>query len=611
MSELPSWGDAKRVAVDVETRDPQLIKLGPGVRRDGYVVGISFALERGPAHYLPIHHESGGNVDPETIWRYLRDQGRNFKGILVGANLPYDLDYLEENRVTFPRVKFFRDVQVAEPLIDENQFQYSLDAIAARYKMPGKSEGQLGLAARAWGLDPKKDLWKLPARHVGAYAEQDVRLPLALLRRQERVIDEQGLWDIYNLESRVLPILVKMRRRGVRIDQDRLDEVEQIYAQKETSALARIKHETGVSIGLGELDQKKLIERAFMSLGIALPRTASGQPATAKDVIGAIDHPVAKAFLEAKKNDKIRRDFVNSVRKHLIRGRAHCTFNQLRVTRDSGDDKGARYGRLSSSDFNFQQQPKDSVWRSIYVPDEGGLWAALDYSQQEPRWIVHYATMTHCTRALEAAEKYRNDPTTDNHWMMARMIWGADATKAQRGQAKIIFLGLCYGMGGAKLCRNLGLPTEMKEIYGAVREAAGPEGAAVLAEFDEKVPFIRQLAKKAQIRAEAYGIVKTQAGRHCHFPKKPGGRGYDWAYKALNRIIQGSSADQTKLALVLAEAAGHRIQLQVHDELDLTVGIPREARECAEIMETCVKMLVPSKVDIEIGPSWGDAEKLE
>jgi DNA polymerase I-like protein with 3'-5' exonuclease and polymerase domains len=604
--DLPSWGDAKRVAIDCETRDPQLRTLGPGVRRDGRIVGISFAIEDGPAHYLPIRHASGGNLPEEHVLSYLRDQAAVFRGDVVGANLPYDLDFLAEEGIWFGACRSFRDVQVAEPLLDELQLSYSLDNIAARHGIPGKAEEGLVEAARAWGLDPKAELWKLPARHVAPYAIQDVRLPLALLRRQERRIDEESLWDVYNLESRVLPILVKMRRRGVRVDLDQLDRIEEWTEEQEAEALDVVYTKTGIRIELGDVWRPEPIARALEAIGVRVPKTKTGKPSTKADVVNAIDHDAARAISRARRMNKVRTTFVQSIRDHAIGDRIHCTFNQLRAQKEAGQILGAAYGRLSSIDPNMQQQPaRDKelgpMWRSIYLPEEGASWGALDYSQQEPRMTVHYAVRTGCTRAEEAAYAYRTDPSTDNHQMMA------DLAGIERKAAKTIFLGLCYGMGGGKLCRSLGLPTRETTIRGRRVEVAGPEGEALLAKFDLQVPFVRELARKASLRAARRGYITTLSGRRCRFPRTPTGQ-YDWTHKALNRLIQGSSADQTKTAMVAMDAAGWELQLQIHDEMDLSVESREQAEEAAEIMRTCIELEVPSKVDVEIGPSWGEAK---
>ena len=125
--------------------------------------------------------------------------------------------------------------------------------------------------------------------------------------------------------------------------------------------------------------------------------------------------------------------------------------------------------------------------------------------------------------------------------------------------------------------------------------------------FDRKLPYVKALAKMCEQRAAQVGHIKTLSGRRCRFPDKEGG-GWDWTHKALNRLIQGSSADQTKMAMVAVEEAGYgeSVQLQVHDELDASVVDRKEAEAIAEIMETVVTLRVPSKVDVEIGPNWGE-----
>ena len=265
------------------------------------------------------------------------------------------------------------------------------------------------------------------------------------------------------------------------------------------------------------------------------------------------------------------------------------------------------------------------MWRSIYVPEKGKLWASNDYSQQEPRMLVHYAELCKLQRAKEAADKYRTDPNADNHQMMAEMAG------IERKPAKALFLGKCYGMGGAKLCDKLELDTrwgvffygqygkkpmyfeEAEHAWEAARveggkafKVAGEEGQKIIDKFDDELPFVHMLAKECEGRAKKMGFIRTIGGRHCHFPRDNTGQ-FDWTYKALNRLIQGSSADQTKRALVEVEKAGHFLQLQVHDELCLSVENTEEAEQVAEIMRSCMPINVPSKVDVEIGKSWGDS----
>lgn len=610
MTSLPAWAGARRVCVDIETKDPDLRKMGPGVRTNGEIIGVGFAIEDGPSFYLPVRHRGGGNLPEEQVFQYLRDQARGYEGEIVGANLQYDMDFLAEAGVLFRGL--YRDVQISEPLIDELQFSYSLENIARRYGLPGKDETLLKQYAACLGVDPQKGMWQLPAAAVGAYAEQDVRLPLKILRLQERRLEKQELWEVFDMECRLQKVLLKMKRRGVRVDFDKLDQIDRLSTEKELEALQEITRQTGISLSVADTTRTAALVPVLTHHGIPIPQTAKGNDSLKNDYLEALDHPVAELIVEARKWNKLRGTFVASIRTHAVGDRIHCTFNQLRRDKDdgSGDEEGARYGRLSCVNPNLQQQPARDpeigpLWRSIYIPDEGGQWACLDYSQQEPRWLTHYAELCRLPKAQEAAERYRTDPATDNHQMMA------DLCGIPRKPAKIIYLALCYGMGGGKMSRKLGLPTVMKTHTRSGRqyEAAGPECQKLIDAFNSGAPYVRALSDRCAEAAVAKGYIRTAGGRRCRFPHKPTG-GYDWTHKALNRLIQGSSGDQTKWAMVNADEAGVRIQLQVHDELDMTFWDRQEIELCAEVMREALPCNVPAKVDMEVGPSWGEIHEL-
>lgn len=670
LANLPDWSHFDRVGFDTETKDPKLKELGPGVRRGGEVVGISFAFPDGQSYYLPIRHEGGGNYEnPEHVIAYLKHQARYFRGDLVGLNLQYDLDYMAEEGVVFTPRKF-RDLSVSGPLLLQpelwiqkgddgrpywtEKFQLmNLNAQCERAGIPGKDEAQLEAWAKDRGLDPKADMWRAPAGVVSKYARVDALKPLELLEIHEREIAQQGLQEVYDLESDLLPVLIKMRRRGVRVDLSKLERIEARALQLETNAMREASKISGVQLTTDDTNTPAALAKAFRATGITPPQT----PKTKEDSIKSpwmreLGTPLAKAILDAKKWNKVRTTFCASIQAHAIHHgdhyRIHCTFNQLRQEQDDGEVRGAEFGRLSSSDPNLQQQPARDpdigpLWRDIYEPDDGGQWACLDFSSQEPRLITHYAELTGCQGGKAAAEACRTDPNWDNHGMMAGFINGDDyvhadyldpsspghkKAKGLRGDAKTIFLGKCYGMGGGKLCRSLGLPTRwvvrdpktrrwsvhdvnspegqaLKRQGARPFEMAGPEGQAILDAFAAGVPYVAQLTKKVQEKADRVGFIKTLSGRRCRFPRHPQ-TGELWgSHKALNRLIQGSAGDQTKRAMVLADQAGIRMQLQVHDEIDLTVWSRAEAQELEEIMVHAVELNVPTRCDIELGDTWG------
>lgn len=636
VSELPAWPVHGRVSVDVETREPSDFgKNGTGLRRtdDAYVVGVSFAIEDGGAYYLPIAHEGGGNLDPKHVWRYLQDQADRFQGTIVGANLQYDLDWLAANDVVFAAAKWFKDVQVADPVIYELHHSYTLEAVLGRWGVPGKDESHLREAARAWGFSAsvKGNLWRLPASHVGAYAEQDAVGPLLALRRQEREIEEKELWSVWEMECRVLPILLGMRQKGVLIDQDQLAHVEAWSLAEARKELEVVRYHTGRRIDPDELGDKGALLPALEEAGFSRSRfslTAGGAKRLAAglelrpvdyevtaEALRLIDHPVADAILAAKKADKLRRTFCASIRRFLgADGRVHATFNQLKRQDDGSDLDGTITGRLSLKAPNLHQQPRrgeiGAMWRRIYVPEPGALWGKLDYSSQEPRIMVHAGVAQGLRGAAEFARRYREEPdTTDFHDMVTALAraGGADVT---RDQCKIAGLARAYGAGLGKLAMQLGLPYA-EETQADGRVFLVPVGLAtegIVNAIDAAVPFLSELQRLAKAVAARKGYITTAGGRRLHFPSKGAGNGYDFLHKAFNKYVQGTAADQTKLAMIAAVDAGYDIRLQVHDELDGNFESPEAASFCARLMETCLELQCVSRVDPAVGPSWGEVE---
>lgn len=634
LSDLPQdWGLFPRIGLDTETCDPRLRTLGPGVRRGGWVAGVSFATSATRGWYLPLRHLGGDNVeDPARALAYLRDQAARYTGEVVGAKVSYDLDFLAEAGVEFP-LATIKDVQVAEPLLDELQYSYSLDSILGRHGMELKDEELMRRAAAEFGIpvkDVKASIHKMPARYVGPYAEADACRPLELMERQERELGAQGLGRVWALECAVLPVLVRMRRRGVRVSFDQLDRVERFSLAEEALAWGELQRLTGVAVKVGDGMKAEVVARALEAVGIRTPKTATGKPSLVAAWLEALDHPAGRIIRRARKMSQLRTTFVASVRDHAIGDRIHCTFNQTVMQKEDGsaETEGAAFGRLSCQDPNLQNQPARDpelgpMWRRVYVPDEGGEWASCDYSQQEPGLALHFALASGEYRigraamlsAQAAAERKRSDPSMDYHTMFTAMVHGdhvlgmdkkSKELKLLRDPAKNIYLGICYGMGGPKLCRQLKLPTKViEDRRGRRREVAGDEGQALLDLVDRRVPYIRKTAEAVEKAARERGFVVTIMGRRCRFPRDEHGNLED-THKAFNRIIQGGAADQTKQAMVDLDRAGCPLALQVHDEVDMTIGSRAEGDRWARIMQECMPLSVPIKVDVEVGPSWGE-----
>ncbi len=596
-SRLPDWRGCRRIAIDIETHDPTLAQLGPGVRRHGYICGVSFAMESGDAYYLPLRH-ADGNLPLAPALGYLMYQAQHFAGDVVGASLQYDLDFLHEAGIVFDTQQVnFRDIQIAESLLNEFRPSYSLASIASYYGMMPKDESLLVDTAKQLQVDPKKGMSRLPAWAVAKYAMRDVQLPLAIYREQEQLLHAEGLDETWAMECDLLPILLRMRRRGVAVDLQVLDRIEAETQHTLTRLAAEIARLTPCRFEAESFQAPGAVKRILQHLGAP---TLSID----KEAIAAVNHPVARLLEEGRRWTTMKNVFVASIRKHEVNGRIHTSFRQCRASHSGFDafESGAAFGRLSCTDPNLQQQPSHGavgkMWRAIFVPDNGLRWHSADYSAQEPRLYTHFAAKAGIAGADSFARQWVVSPRMDVHQAVA------DICGITRSEAKIIGLGLAYGMGGAKLCRSLGLPTAHHSVNGIVREVAGPEGEALLQRYNTRFPFLRNLARLCTRAAEQRGYVRILTGRKCRFEADSAGRRQQ-THKALNRLIQGSAASQMKLAMIAADRAGVSPQLQVHDELCAS-GTDTQADAMRQCMEDAVKLRVPSVVDVASGNSWGE-----
>jgi DNA polymerase I-like protein with 3'-5' exonuclease and polymerase domains len=611
-SEYPDLSHYKTIAVDLETRDPNLMTLGPGwPRNDGYVVGVAVAAGD-MSWYFPIRHERGQNMDPKFTIKWLKKQMSTPNVTKLFHNATYDVGWLlaEGVEVQGPII----DTMIAAPLIDENRFSYSLNNLGFDYVGERKSERSLRAAAESFGLDPKGEMWRLPAKYVGDYAEQDAALTLRLWERLKTLINEQDLHHIFNLETSLIPLMVKMRANGVRVDLDRTEQVKEKLTEKCDELTKQIKHLTGVEVNPWASSS---VAKVFDSLGLSYPMTESEKPSPSfkKAYLQSHPHEVAQMIVKLREFDKAGGTFIESILRHEHKGRIHTEFHQLR-----NDGGGTVTGRFSSSNPNLQQIPARDpdirqMIRGLFIPEDGTKWGSFDYSSQEPRLLVHFAaSMPDAMRhpVVDTIVDEYNTGDVDLHQMVA------DIAGIKRKEAKVVNLGIMYGMGKAKLASQL-----------SISEA---EAAQLLDTHKEKVPFVRQLATIASKRAEENGQIRTLLGRVCRFNDyEPKTFGYSQAlpleeavkkygsvarlkraftYKALNKLIQGSAADQTKKAMADCYEAGLTPLLTVHDELCFSIESDDQAKQIKDIMENGLSNIlkVPSKVDFEAADDWGGIE---
>jgi DNA polymerase-1 len=590
--QYPNLKDSKLLAFDIETKDPNLKTKGPGVyRKDGYILGVGLATKDGFSEYYNLGHKDITPQEKQKNIKYLKETLSN-NAPKLGTNIIYDLDWLTNGEYKFKVNGSYNDVQIAEPLIDENQREFNLDFLSHKYLNKGKAKSKIDsiCEANGWKGDSRQHLWRMSYKDVKDYVLGDVNNPLEIFEKQESIMKDQGLENIYDIESRLTPLLLQMRKTGVRLDIDKMGPLTKelnIKAQKIESEIYNIAGSKFNIKGTKELPY--ILDK----LGIAYPRHEPtkkmlekgkkiGNPALGSKNLSLIDHPIAKLILDYRHQKQLLSLYLNSYPEFITNGRLHCLFNALKA-----DDYGTVSGRFSSSKPNLQQVAQ--LIRTLFIPEYDCDWMKYDWSQIEYRVIAHYAVGE---GADEIRARYNDDPKTDYH---------AEAMERtginHRKTVKNLNFGSAYGMGWKTMALTFGwdkdYAQEMHRIY------------------HSKMPFIKYSMNKVGSKALQRGHIFTLLKRRARIANR------DKAYVMFNRLIQGSAADIMKKSMVDAYEAGVfnvlHPHLTVHDELDVSKPRTKEgleaAKELKRIMETTVKLRVPIIADAEIGPNWGDIKE--
>ena len=606
---FPDLKNHKYIAIDLETKDPNLKKSGSGALTDqGAIVGIAVAVE-GWSGYFPFGHDDGNFFDESRVIGWIKEVCA-LPATKIFHNAMYDVCWLRAYGVKING--HIIDTMVMASLIDENRFWYSLNSVSYDYLGEVKDEKILEEAAKRWGVDPKAEMYKLPSMYVGSYAEKDAELTLKLFKVLSQEIKKQNLTHVFDLETSLFPCLGDMRFLGVRVNVEKAHALKQQLASEEKELLQKIKKETGIDV---QIWAARSIAKVFEKIGEGYEKTAKTKaPSFTKNYLSTHKNPTVKLIAKAREINKAHTTFIDTIIKYQYKGRIHADINPIRS--DSG---GTITGRFSYSNPNLQQIPARNkqlgpMIRSLFIPEHNHKWGCFDYSQQEPRLVVHYAAsskyISNDESVKEIVEKFKKN-SVDFHQTVA------DMASIERSQAKTINLGLFYGMGKAKLQAELGLGTKQ-------------EAEALFNKYHESVPFVKDLMQATSRDASGSGYIVTLLGRRCRFEKweesayRPGvlTAPLSWeeasgkfgeenirrafTYKALNKLIQGSAADMTKKAMLDLYNENIIPHIQIHDELDLSVESDNQAKKIIEIMENAVKLKIPNKVDYESGDSWGD-----
>ena len=443
--EFPDLRQANTIAIDLETYDPDLKSLGSGsVIGRGKVVGIAVAVD-GYSGYFPFDHKGGGNLNKDKVIQWLRDVCE-CPADKIFHNAMYDVCWIRSMGIKINgRIV---DTMIAASLVNENRFRYDLGSLGCDYVGYGKNETELRAAANEWGVDPKSDMWMLPSMYVGNDAERDAALTLELWKIMQKELSDQDLGAIFDLETDLFPCLVDMKFKGVRVDVEGAHRLKKKLSEQEIQLLQEVKKETQIDC---QIWAARSIAKVFDKLKLPYERTLKTQaPSFTKNFLSSHEHPLVQKIAKAREINKAHTTFIDTIIRYEHKGRIHADINQIR-----SDAGGTVTGRFSYSNPNLQQIParnKDlgPLIRSLFLPESGCEWGCFDYSQQEPRLVVHYASLDQDTSVFNVKDSYLSSDA-DFHTIVAKM---ADIP---RDQAKTINLGLFYGMGKAKLQAELGV----------------------------------------------------------------------------------------------------------------------------------------------------------
>lgn len=581
--------------IDIETSDPHLKDWGPGsIRKDGHIIGVGvYCPDRGiDEFYRPRDSELQNILMDEQVTK-------------VFHNGVYDLDWIMngEGLVVKGRCE---DTMTRETLLDSYALSYSLDACCARRGIVGKNKSETIDTWYAENISRSgkaiEHLDKIPFGVVGKYCRQDCKATYELYMAQQPLLEEQGLIQANDIEVRLYPLLMDMRKNGFRINMDSLFKLSEQFSNEYDSGMKELEQTYGFAEGELSLNSAKDLEKIWRQEHLPIEYTATGKPSFAAAVLDDCDHPVAQKIKHLKGLIKTQ-SFFDSWVDLAIGDHIHASFYPAKR-----DDAGTVTGRWSSGNPNLQQVPAredkhGKEIRSLFIPEDGCLLGAFDYKQIEYRVFTHFASGE---GAEEAQKRFRENPDTDYHQMTIDLMDWNDLGKEGRHLAKNLNFGSIYGLGP----RSFAVKFKQNLLHNHPERDPDnlfPVAQALMNEYFRKVPFVKPTCNKIQQVGQSRGYVRTLSGRHQRMPLDNG------AYKLINYLVQGSAADLLKKGLVDAWEKGVfkvlKLHAQVHDEIVFSIPQTEEGYKACKVLYECMtnayQLKIPLGVDTEIGTDWG------
>ncbi len=560
---------------------------------DARLVGVSFSCVPGSAAYVPVAHDYEGapeQLSTEYLLGKLRGLLEDESTRVVGQNLKYDMSVMANHGVHW-RAKML-DTMLESYVLNSVALRHNLDNLALRYlgistvhfeDIAGKGAKQL--AFNQITLDK--------ATHYAAEdADITLRLHQVLLPRLQA---EESLASIYtDIELPLVPVLSRIERCGVLLDETQLDE----QSQELTKRLAELEQEAfglaGEEFNLSS--PKQLQEILFEKGGIKpLKKTPKGQPSTAEPVLQelALNYPLPKIIMAHRGLSKLKSTYTDQLPRQINKqtGRVHTSYHQA-VTAT---------GRLSSADPNLQNIPvrtkEGRRVRKAFIAPPGYKLMAADYSQIELRIMAHLSADEGLVSAFQKG--------LDIHRATASEVFGValdTVQNEQRRSAKAINFGLMYGMSAFGLSRQLNIARGAAQKF--------------IDRYFERYPGVKLYMNQTRQLAAEQGYVETLFGRRLYLPEIKASnfqRRQAAERTAINAPMQGTAADIIKRAMIQVDHwlatsdLDTRITMQVHDELVLEVPeshLDIVAAGVTERMSRAAELSIPLVVEIGVGDNW-------
>ena len=560
------------------------------------LVGLSFCADPGQAAYLPVGHDYPGMPDQlpfEQTLERLRPLLENPLKAKTGQNLKYDVEVLQRQGIDLQGIT--HDTMLMSYVLEAGNSRHDMDTLAKRHL--GRDTIKFSEVAGAGRKQLTFDQVSIEQATRYAAEDADVTLQLHRVLTQE-LAENQTLSSVFHdIEMPLLQALVRTETHGVKIDADLLHR----QSAEITERLAELEQAAHTLAGqvFSIASPKQIQEILYDKLGLpVLSKTPKGQPSTAENVLQELagKYELPALILEHRGLAKLKGTYTDRLPELInpCSGRIHTSYHQA----------VASTGRLSSSDPNLQNIPIRSEQgrkiREAFIPEQGCLLLAADYSQIELR------IMAHLSQDRGLIDAFTNG--ADIHRATAAEVFDTQPDQVdgeQRRRAKAINFGLIYGMSAFGLARQLKI--ELKEARQYIDI------------YFERYPGVRKFMQSTRERAREQGFVETLFGRRLNLPEINSKNGTLRQYAertAINAPVQGTAADLIKLAMLAIDRwliendSTSKIILQVHDELVFEVEeaqIDEMVEIATDLMCGVKKLNVPLVVDVGIGHNWKEA----